>query len=179
MAGSTPYSRLGDKERRVLLCRALVRPVVTAVLLTAFYFFAPMNDVADVGSLTILAVVLIGVGVVFAWQVMKVLKADYPTIQAIEANAAIVPVYLIGLSTVYLLMAEAAYDYFTERVSRMGSLYFTLSVFSTVGFGDIAASTDSARAVVSLQIVGNLVIIALGGRLLLAAIRRGQARNAG
>lgn len=179
MAGSTPYSRLGEKERRALLCRALFRPVVTAVLLTAFYFVAPMNDVADVGSLTILAVVLIGVGVVFAWQVTKVLKADYPTIQAIEATAAIVPVYLIGFSTVYFLMSEASYDNFTEPVSRMGSLYFTLSVFSTVGFGDIAASTDSARAVVSLQIVGNLVIIALGGRLLLAAIRRGQARHAG
>lgn len=179
MAGSTPYSRLGDKERRVLLRRALFRPVVTAALLVAFYFVVPMNDVADVGSLTILAVVLVGVGVVFAWQVTKVLKADYPTIQAIEATAAIVPVYLIGFSTVYFLMSEASNDNFTEPVSRMGSLYFTLSVFSTVGFGDIAASTDSARAVVSFQIVGNLVIIALGGRLLLAAIRRGQARHDG
>ncbi|MEO7079226.1 MAG: potassium channel family protein [Rhodococcus sp. (in: high G+C Gram-positive bacteria)] len=179
MAGSTPYSRLGDKERRVLLCRALFRPVVTAVLLTAFYFVVPMNGAADVGSLTILAVVLIGVGVVTAWQVTKVLKADYPTVQAIEATAAIVPVYLVGFSTVYFLMSQAAYENFTEPVSRMGSLYFSLSVFSTVGFGDIAASTDSARAVVSLQMVGNLVLIALGGRLLLAAIRRGQARNAG
>ncbi|ORI23219.1 potassium channel family protein [Rhodococcus sp. 1168] len=178
MAGSTRYSKLSDKERRVLLFRALFRPVVTAALLTAFYFAAPMDDVADVGSITILAAVLIGVGIVSVWQVTKVLKADYPTIQAIEATAAIVPVYLIGFSTVYYMMSEASYENFTEPVSRMGSLYFTLSVFSTVGFGDIAASTDPARAVVSLQIIGNLVLIALGGRLLLAAIRRGQARNA-
>ncbi|WP_236077868.1 potassium channel family protein [Rhodococcus sp. P1Y] len=59
----------------------------------------------------------------------------------------------------------------------MGGLYFTLTVFSTVGFGDITASTDFARAVVSIQMIGNLVIIALGGRLLLAAVRRGQARR--
>ncbi len=94
-----------------------------------------------------------------------------------EALAATAAAYLIGFSIVYFLIAQSWPENFSETVSRMGSLYFTLFVFSTAGFGDIAAKTDFARAIVLLQIVGNLVIIALDGRLLLAAVKRWQARR--
>lgn len=177
MATRDPYSQLDDKARRALLVRASLRPVATAVVLTALYFIVPLDDVEDLGSILFLVSVLVVVVIVCGWQGMKVMRADYPAVQAIEALAAVVPIYLIGFSTGYYLIASTSAANFSEPVSRMASFYFTLSVFSTVGFGDITASTDFARAVVSVQMVGNLVIVALGGRLLLAAVRRGQARK--
>nr|WP_296777622.1 potassium channel family protein [Rhodococcus sp. (in: high G+C Gram-positive bacteria)] len=177
MATSEAYSLLNDRARRALLIRASVRPIATAVMLTALYFVVPMQAIENVGSVVFLAAVLLVVTVVCAWQGVKIVKADYPAVQAIETLAAVVPAYLIGFSVAYYLMSVSAADNFNEALSRMGSLYFTLSVFTTVGFGDIAASSDFARAIVSVQMVGNLVIIALGGRLLLAAVRRGQARK--
>lgn len=177
MADSDAYSRLTDTERRALLRKASIRPVGTAVALTALYFVVPMEDVRDLGTVALLTLVLAAVVVVCVWQVAKVIEADYPALQAIEALFAVVPIYLIGFSTVYYLIAASDHQNFTEPVSRMGSLYFTLSVFTTVGFGDITAATDFARAIVTLQMVGNLVVVALGGRLLLAAVRRGQARR--
>ncbi|SNT44275.1 potassium channel family protein [Rhodococcoides kyotonense] len=178
MAEHDPYSALSDRQRRVLLRRAVGRPILTAVALTALYFVVPLKDIRDVTTVALLVLVLVVVGVVCVWQVTKVVRADYPAVQAVEALAAVVPAYLIGFSTVYYLVYAASSQNFTEPVSRMGSLYFTLSVFATVGFGDIAASTDLARAIVTVQMVGNLLIIALGGRLLVAAVKRGQARRA-
>lgn len=46
-----------------------------------------------------------------------------------------------------------------------------MTVFATVGFGDIVASTEAARAVVSAQIIGNLILISLGIRVLTASVR--------
>ncbi len=41
---------------------------------------------------------------------------------------------------------------FSEPLTKSGSLYFTVTVFSTVGFGDITPVTDTARLIVSVQI---------------------------
>ncbi|NIL77247.1 MULTISPECIES: potassium channel family protein [unclassified Rhodococcus (in: high G+C Gram-positive bacteria)] len=172
-----PYSALTDQQRRALLRRAIARPLVTALVLTTVYFVVPMKDIRDITTVALLALVLVVVGVVCAWQVVRVIRSDYPAVQAVEALAAVIPAYLIGFSTIYYLAYAASSQNFTEPVSRMGSLYFTMSVFATVGFGDIAASTDFTRAIVTVQMVCNLLIIALGGRLFVAAIRRGQARR--
>jgi hypothetical protein len=53
----------------------------------------------------------------------------------------------------------------------MGALYFTVTVFSTVGFGDITAKTDGARALVSVQMILDLILIASVARLLVTAAR--------
>jgi hypothetical protein len=177
MAEHDPYTALSDPQRRALLRRAVVRPLFTAVALTALYFVVPLKDIRDVTTAALLVLVLVVVGVVCVWQVVRVVRSDFPAVQAVEALAAVIPAYVIGFSTVYYLACAASSQNFTEPLTRMGSLYFTMSVFATVGFGDIAASTDFARAIVTLQMVGNLLIIALGGRLFVAAIRRGQSRR--
>ncbi|GAA4360127.1 potassium channel family protein [Angustibacter luteus] len=45
--------------------------------------------------------------------------------------------------------------------TRLDALYFTMSTVSTVGFGDITASGQAARAIVCLNIAFNLVVLAL------------------
>lgn len=177
MVKHVPYSQLDVRTRRSLLVRSVARASATALILAVAYFVVPLEEVRDLGSVLFLATVLVVVLVVCVWQGTRVVRADYPAVQALEALAAVVPIYLLGFSVTYYLVAATSASNFSEPVSRMGSLYFTLSVFSTVGFGDITASTDFARAVVSLQMVGNLVIIAFGGRLLVAAVRRAQARR--
>lgn len=177
MTSSNSYLQLDEADRRAVLRRAVLRPIATSVVLTAVYFVVPMDDVADVGSIVLLVATLVLVVLVCIWQVQRVVRAEYPAMQAVEALGAVVPVYLIGFAAGYYLLAGRHAGDFSESLTRMGSLYFTLSVFSTVGFGDITASTDLARAVVSVQMACNLVFVALGGRLLVAAVRRGQARK--
>ena len=59
----------------------------------------------------------------------------------------------------------------TTSHPRCRALYFTVTVFSTVGFGDITPTSDPARAVVMVQMIGDLVFIAVVIRLILEAAR--------
>jgi hypothetical protein len=111
------------------------------------------------------------------WQVRRIMRSEVPTLQAIEALALIVPLYLLGFATGYCLMSESDPGYFTEPLTRMGALYFSITVFSTVGFGDIAATTDPSRAVVSVQMIGNLILLGVGIRVIVAAVQWARRRR--
>lgn len=50
-------------------------------------------------------------------------------------------------------------DQFVSLTTKTDALYFNISTLATVGFGDVHASGQLARAAVTLQIIFNLVII--------------------
>lgn len=49
---------------------------------------------------------------------------------------------------------------FSEPLTRIDAIYFTLTSFTTTGFGDISAASQSARALVSLQLAVGLFLLA-------------------
>jgi Ion channel len=51
-------------------------------------------------------------------------------------------------------------------------LGFAVTVFSTVGFGDITAKTEAARLVVTGQMIADLVILGLAVKIILGAVSR-------
>ncbi|MHB1594307.1 MAG: potassium channel family protein [Streptosporangiaceae bacterium] len=55
---------------------------------------------------------------------------------------------------------------------RSDSLYFTVTVFATVGFGDIVPKTETARLVVTGQMLTDLVIIGLVVEAIFGAVRK-------
>ncbi|SDE60673.1 potassium channel family protein [Rhodococcus tukisamuensis] len=171
------FEALPKAERRRLIRRAVVRPAGTAVLLLVAYFAVPMTDLQSASAFAGLVFGLTAVTVLCVWQIRKIVRAQYPALQGVEALALTLPAYLLSFATLYYLMSVDAPGDFNEPLSRIDSLYFTLVCFSTVGFGDIAAESEVARAVVSVQIVGNLILIAVGVRIITAAVRRGQARR--
>ena len=59
-------------------------------------------------------------------------------------------------------------------LNRTGALYFTVTVFSTVGFGDITPKTDPARIVAMVQMLSDLAVLAVVVRLILGAATRGM-----
>ncbi|MEV0297463.1 potassium channel family protein [Nocardia sp. NPDC050710] len=165
-----------SKDARVyLLLRAVLRPVGTTSMLLAAYFLLPFNRIDDLGAASLVFGVLAVVGVVYVWQIRQVLHAEYAGVRAVEASAVTMGVYLVGYATTYFLLSDARPDDFSEALTRLDALYFTLTVFSTVGFGDIVATEQTSRAVVSVQILGNLILISLGIRLLTASVRSRRA----
>ncbi len=166
------------RERRRLILTAIARPTLTAFVLVSVYFVIPVEHVRSTSEVLTLvgggtAVLMVG-----WWQIRRILASEYPAVQAVEALTTIVSAYLVVFATLYLRMSVADPDHFTEPLSRVDALYFCLTVFSTVGFGDIAAVSETARAVVSVQMVANLVFLAVGIRLLTAAVQW-RRRNRG
>ena len=64
---------------------------------------------------------------------------------------------------------------FTEPLSRSDAIYLTVTIFATVGFGDISAQTEAARLVVTAQMLLDLVVLGLGINVILGAVKRGKA----
>jgi voltage-gated potassium channel len=59
-------------------------------------------------------------------------------------------------------------------MSRTDALYFTVTVFATVGFGDIVATSEAARALVTGQMVAGIVVIGIGARIIVDAVKYGR-----
>jgi hypothetical protein len=74
-------------------------------------------------------------------------------------------------------MERASAVAFTQRLTRTDALYFSVTVFSTVGFGDITARSEPARVVVIFQMLGDLALLGAGARVLLGAVQRGRDRR--
>ena len=71
----------------------------------------------------------------------------------------------------YFLMAQADADNFNaETLTRTDSLYFTVTVFATVGFGDITATSEAARVLVTVQMILDLIVLGLGVRAFVGAV---------
>jgi hypothetical protein len=62
-------------------------------------------------------------------------------------------------------------------MTRTGALYLTVTVFATVGFGDLTAKTEAARLVVTGQMITDLIILGLGARVIVGAVTRGRQRR--
>jgi hypothetical protein len=63
-------------------------------------------------------------------------------------------------------------------MTKTTALYFTVTVFATVGFGDIAPMTEAARVVTMVQMLGDLVVLGLVVRVILGAVQVGRQRSA-
>jgi voltage-gated potassium channel len=78
----------------------------------------------------------------------------------------------------YVMLADAQPQAFSEPLSRTDALYFTITVFSTVGFGDIVPVTDGARVATMVQMVGDLLVVGLVLRVMLGAVKAARRRRA-
>ena len=158
---------------------AAVRPLVTITALVVGYYLLPLDRPLDWRTVIILIVSLCVVVLLIVWETRTILRARHPTLQGIQALALIVPLFLLVFANVYYVMAYNLADSFSAPLTRTDALYFVITVFATVGFGDIAPVTQGARVLVMVQMLGDLVL--LGGvlRVLLTAVERGRRRTAG
>jgi voltage-gated potassium channel len=156
----------------------VLRAVGTTVLLVVVYYLLPLDRRAAAPKwLGLILGVAVLVGVT-AWQVRAILRSAYPTLRAIEALGVMVPLFLLAFSATYFLMAQAWQASFTQPLSRTDSIYFAVTVFSTVGFGDITAKSEAARIVVTVQMLADLAAIGLGLRVIVGAVKWARERQA-
>jgi voltage-gated potassium channel len=127
----------------------------------------------DAGLLILLAVTV--------FQFRTIAKARYPALRAVEALAATVPLFLLLFASAYFTMARISpANFSTHSLTRIDALYFTVTTFSTVGYGDITAVSQSARLVVTAQMLLDLLVLGLGIRVFVGAVQlaRQQAHPA-
>jgi voltage-gated potassium channel Kch len=112
-----------------------------------------------------------------SWHVRRITRSETPAIQALEGLFVAVPFFLLLFASTFFLMSQADASSFSAPLTRIDALYMTITTFSTVGFGDLTPRTETARAVVSGQMVLNLIVLGLGVRIIATAVQRGRDRR--
>jgi voltage-gated potassium channel len=165
---------LSRRARRRLIAAGLLRALAETVVLVAAYFLVPLDRLDGVPIGVALAVALAALLLVAVWQVRAIIESPHPPIRAMEALAIVAPLFLLLFAAGYFLTTQSDPTSFSDVLTRVDALYFTITVFSTVGFGDITATSQAARLLVSVQMLIDLLILGLGIKVLLGAVRLGR-----
>jgi len=166
---STPV-RLADlpkAQRRLAMLRSVAIIVLAWALILGAFFVLPIGHESGLRAVVRLGADVALIAALIAWQIRRISAAELPELRAAEALGIIVAVFLVAFSAIYLALSHDNSRTFTEDLSHARALYFTITVFSTVGFGDITPRTDAARLLVSAQMLLDLALIGAGVRLIL------------
>jgi hypothetical protein len=173
----TELSDLTPVQRRKLLVVATIRALTSTAILVSLYYLVPLDKVSDVGTVVVLVIGLLIIAGIVIWQIHAIVNADYPGIQGIEAFAISVPLFLLLFAASYFVVEHTSPASFNEPLTRTDALYFTVTTFSTTGFGDITAKSQGARLLVTFQMVTDLVVIGFGVKILFGAVQEGRRRK--
>jgi voltage-gated potassium channel len=171
------YQELPRAQRRRLIFWAVLRGVLGAAVLVVLYYVLPLDASWNGDTAVRILIGLVVLAGLMVWQVRTIAGSRYPGVKAFEALGLIVPFYLLLFASTYFVMERASAVSFTQPLTRTDALYFSVTVFSTVGFGDITAKSEAARAVLIVQMLGDLALLGAGVRVLLGAVSRGRQRR--
>ena len=131
------WHELPPATRRRLIGLGLVRVLVTTIVLVALYYLLPIDHGKNVPAVLVAGLLILAAFT--ALQLRIVTKNRYPAVRAVEALATTLPLFLLLFAWAYFTMAHTDPANFNMHpLTRTDTLYFTVTVFITVGVGDIS-----------------------------------------
>lgn len=168
--------RIRPRHMRLLL--SLLRSTLVVATATTAYFLLPLDSDLDQHTATVLVLGLLAIGALLAVQAVSIIGSPHPRLRAVEALTTAVPLFLLLFSAAYFLYAqEQGAHSFSEPLTRSDALYFTVTVFATVGFGDIVPVSQTARMLTTSQMVADLILVGLIAKVMVGAVRIGLERR--
>ena len=174
-ADPEPAARPEARPPRRTIVRAVLRAVGSTAALVAIYYLLPLDRSSTWVAVTMLAIGLAVLVALVVFQVRWILRSRFPGLRGVEALATSIPLFLLLFASTYVVLATISASNFSEPLTRTDALYFTVTVFSTVGFGDITAKTEAARLVVTGQMIVDLVAVGLAVKVIVGAVKRGRS----
>jgi voltage-gated potassium channel len=171
---SSSRADVDQRSRRREITATVVDTTLACVLLLTVYYLIPFTDLTSGQSLLRLGLGVVIFVMVLVWQLRRVTRAQHPVLRAVHALAVTIPLFLVAFAAVYLSLSLGTETHFSEGLDHTGALYLAITIFSTVGFGDITPESELARIVVSIQMLLDLVVIGVVVRLLSTAAKTGK-----
>ena len=171
-----PAAGIARPPRRVLVM-ALLRSTLSMVVVVLVYLRIPLGRWDEERSILEFALGLLLVGVVLALQTRGVVRSPYPLIRTVEALATTGPLFLIIFASAHYSVDVLDPGSYTQPMTRLDALYYTVTTFATVGYGDIAPVSQTARLIATVQMLLGLVFIGILARVITGAAQLGLKRR--
>jgi voltage-gated potassium channel len=165
-------SALDRRSKTRVAITVVVEAGVATAGLRALYYVVPTPG-SRVGPV-VCGIVFLGVVVL---EFRAVVRDPLPVPRAAVAMARLLPLFIVLFAWTYVAMSVRDPSTFSEPLDRSAALYFTVTVLSTVGFGDITPVADIARLMVSVQMICDLVVIAIVVKLLTGVAKHARAQK--
>ena len=165
-------------RQQVLAALFRIAGSIGSLLLVYFMFPLEDRDAALLG----LATVVVGLSIfaiIFARQLHKIRSAAYPVLRAVEGIALVATIFIVLMASVAVGFAAADASNYSEPMTRIDALYFTVTTLATVGFGDITPTSDVTRAFTTFQMVLGVALVGAGVRVLLGVAQRAAEQRHG
>jgi voltage-gated potassium channel len=171
------FDELPRRRRRQLLTITGLRSLASVAVLVTAYFLLPFTRLLNGRLIVEFVVGVLLVIVVLTVQTWTTLRSRYPLVRSAEAMATVIPLFLVVFSTTHYLINGLGPGSYSEPMTRFDALYFTMTTFATVGFGDITPVSMPARFVTLIQMIGGLILVGVVARVLISAARVREDRK--
>jgi voltage-gated potassium channel len=144
---------------------------MTCLSLLVFYFVVPVDasDSTVTFAARIVISILVFAGLVLAINLQLLRQIHQPEAPLGGLLAAVVAGALFFALLDYTIAVHMAGE-FVDLSTRLDALYFALATLGTIGYGDVHADGQFARAVVCVQMVFDAAILATAGSMLVRQI---------
>jgi hypothetical protein len=132
-AGTAPQDQAEARASSGRITWTVLRVAGSVAALVALYYLLPLDRISTPAAVTILLTGLAGFIVLVAVQVRLIIRHPFPRLRAIESLATSVPLFLLLFAGTYVVLAALSAANFGGHLSHTDGLYFTITVFSTVG----------------------------------------------
>jgi voltage-gated potassium channel len=166
-----------EADRGRVQLRLVLRTTLAIVLLVVAYYQAPLDRPLTFASGVLFVGALVLAALVVVVEVRGILASTRPMMRAIRVIALGLPLLLVLFAATYITVDGQQASAFSEPLSRTDGLYFTVTTFATVGYGDITPQTELARVLVTVQMLVGLVAVGIIAKVVLGAVRVAQERN--
>lgn len=135
-----------------------LKVVALPIAILVLYFLVPVD--ADRAPVGVLAGILISAGALAGAVLIVVTEIRGARRLSGLHLILLLEIVLVVFSFTYYLIESNGPGQFTGLATRLDALYFSTATSATVGFGDVHATGQLARGVVTLHMIFNLVFIA-------------------
>lgn len=151
-----------------------MQPATASLLLVSGFFVMPLSpgEFSGISLIIRIPVTTAGLGVV-AWLVARQVRRALSTGRArerISVLLTLVTVVVVFFSALYVAMEHQ----FSGIATKLDALYFSIVTLCTVGYGDITPVSETARALVIVQMLFDLVIVSSAISVVVGAMRTGM-----
>lgn len=152
--------------------RKLVWMILTASIPLAVYFLLPLDD--DFGDLLALLLVVGVAGSLIPLsfrQARLVLRSPHPLLDAVRCIVTGFVMVIVSFSAAYYVLSAGREDQIQGLDTKLDAVYFSVTIMATVGFGDIHATGQFARGIVTWHMIVNFALLAVALRVISWALK--------